>query len=410
MIARLIAVMAFAACITNVFADEPKLANAAKVFPTSQPAYKRSNQYHAFAMRLSPDGKRVLYTRPVAGTEQADGDDRSARYEIVLRELAGGKETVLPVEPLEEGWQSVPTRFNMFDPAGTRLVLPHVKVERRQITKFGEDWHVGGKVTAVTATVEWSIFNIAKGETDDTTLEGGIMGPAKFTADGQALLLTRAAGPREMVTEIISLMSQLATLSKPLTAPGWVQSVSPAGDVAVFFVPPPRPVHRPQPGQPMERPPIRLVLWDLKADRQVAEVPTHPRNGELDDRETQWTANGRYLYYVDVDEVPADGEADRPTYRSVTRIWDRQAGKLAGMVSDVMPVGPGPGQLMVLAKRSSGGFLLHDAASGTEYPLGDASEKLIHAYGGKVIYAQEGDDSDAEDVFVADIIVPAATE
>jgi len=35
---------------------------------------------------------------------------------------------------------------------------------------------------------------------------------------------------------------------------------------------------------------------------------------------------------------------------------------------------------------------------------------LIHAYGGKVIYAQESDDSDAEDVFVADIIVPTATE
>jgi hypothetical protein len=158
---------------------------------------------------------------------------------------------------------------------------------------------------------------------------------------------------------------------------------------------------------------MRLVLWDLKADRELAEIPTHPRNGELDDWETQWTANGRYLYYVDVDEVPAEGEADHPTYRSVTRIWDRQAGKLAGMVSDVMPVGPGPGQLMVLAKRNqngSGGFLLHDAASGKEYPLGDASKKLIHAYGGKVIYAQESADSEVEDVFVADIVVPTAGE
>ena len=48
------------------------------------------------------------------------------------------------------------------------------------------------------------------------------------------------------------------------------------------------------------------------------------------------------------------------------------SGKAAGMVSDAVPVGPGPGQLMVLAKRiqnGSGGFLLHDAASGKEYPL-----------------------------------------
>ena len=400
MIARLIAVMAFAACTTNVLAEEPKLANATKVFPTSQPEYKRPNQRHAFAMRLSPDGKRVLYSRPVAGTEQADEDDRSARYELVLRELDGGKETVLPIEPLETGWRTVLTRFNMFDPAGTRLVLPNFKVETQQI-----DEHT----SASKMTVNWSIFNITKGEMAGTTIEGDSRGPAKFAADGQALLLTAAAGRRKLATKVISL-SHIKALPKSLTAPGWVQSVSPAGDVAVFFVPPPRPVHRPQPGQPMQRPPIRLVLWDLKTDRKLAEIPTHPRNGVLDDLETQWTANGRYLYYVDRDEVPAKGQADRATHRSVTRIWDRQAGKPAGMVTDAVPVGPGPGQMMVLAKRSSGGFLLHDAASGTEYPLGDASKKLIHAYGGEVIYAQESDDSDAEDVFVADIIVPTAIE
>jgi len=392
MIARLIAVLVFAACATNVLADEPKLANATKVFPASQPTYKRPNQYHAFAMRLSPDGKRVLYTRPVAGTKKSDEDDRSARYELVLRELDGGKEVVLPIEPLEPGWRSVLTRFNMFDPAGKRLVLPNFKVETQQI-----DEH-----PAVSKmTVNWLIFNIAKGEMADTKLKGDSRGPAKFAADGQALLLTVVAGPRELATEIISVSYKFG-VQKRLSAPGWVQSVCPAGDVGVFFVPPARPAAPPQ-----------LVLWDLKTDKELAEVPTNPRNGKLDDLETQWTADGRYLYYVDVDEVPAKGEAGHPTYRSVTRIWDRQAGKLAGMVSDTVPVGPGPGQLMVLAKRTkagSGGFLLHDAASGKEYPLGDASKKLIHAAGGKVIYAQESDDSDAEDVSVANIIVPTATE
>jgi len=410
MIVRLIAVMAFAACTTNVLADEPKLSNATKVFPTSQPAYKHPNRYHAFTMRLSPDGKHVLYTRPVAGTKQSDEDDGSARYAVVLRELDGGKETVLPVGPLDAGWRGVPTRWNMFDPAGTRLLLPNLKVEMRSISEADEEGSVSAKATVSTTTIEWSIFNVTKGETDDTTLGGDGRGSAKFTADGEAVLLTVMAGRMEMATEIISLMNDSVTPSKRLTVPGWVQSVSPVGDVAVFFAPPARPVDPPESDQPMERPPMRLILWDLEADQELAEIPTHPRNTGLDDWEPQWTANGRYLYYMDVDEVPAEGEADRLTYRSVTRIWDRQAGKLAGTVSDAQPVGPGPGQLMVLAKRSSGGFLLHDAASGKEYPLGDASEKLIHAYGGKVIYAQESDDSEAEDVFVADIIVPTATE
>jgi len=76
MTTRPIALVVLAACASGLLAEEPKLTNAARVFPTSQPAYKRPSQYHAFTMRLSPDGKHVLYTRPVAGTKQSD--DRSA--------------------------------------------------------------------------------------------------------------------------------------------------------------------------------------------------------------------------------------------------------------------------------------------------------------------------------------------
>jgi hypothetical protein len=106
MMTRLIALAVFAVCTAGLLADEPKLANPKPVFPTSQPAYKRPGQYHAFAMRLSPDGKRLLYTRAVSGSEQAD--DRSARYELVLRELDGGKETICAnaLQPVRRGGQA----------------------------------------------------------------------------------------------------------------------------------------------------------------------------------------------------------------------------------------------------------------------------------------------------------------
>jgi len=397
---QLIAFVVLAACTAGLFADEPKLANPKPVFPTSQPAYKRPGQYHAFAMRLSPDGKRLLYTRAVSGSEQAD--DRSARYELVLRELDGGKETVLPIEPVETGWQSVPTRFNLFDAAGKRLVLPSIKVETRQI-----DEHM----SANKMVVRWLVYDIAQAKVESTDIECGT-GPVKFTADGQALVVAASTDRRELATRIISLKDPNAKPA-PLAASGWLQSLCPTGGAAVFFVPPARPTAPPQPGEPMQRPPMRLVLWDLKADKELALLPTHPRNSSLDDWETQWTADGRYLYYIDFDQAAADGQAD-PTLRNVTRIWDRQAGKPAGEVRDAMPVGPGPGaSLMVLAKRTrnaSGGFLLHDAAGGKEYPLGDSSKNLIHACGAKIVYAETPAGSGAEVVLVADLVAPTTSK
>ena len=381
---------------TGLFAGEPKLVHPKAVFETSQPVYKQPNQYHAFTMRLSPDGQRLLYTRPVEGSAGAEG--QSAQFELVLRELRGGKEVVLPIEPLGRGWRSVPTRFNMFDPAGKRLLLPNIKVETRQID---------GHASASRAVIKWLVYDIAQAKATNTGIEGG-RGPVKFTADGQSLFAMSITGRHEVATKIISLKATKVE-RKALTAPGWVQSVCPAGDVAVFFAPPGRPTAPPAPGERRKRPPIRLILWDLKADKELALLPTYPRNGVLDDCETQWTADGRYLYYRDFYETVADGQS-RPTVRAVTRIWDRQSGKLAGTVRDAAPLGPGPGaSLMVLAKCSQngfGGFMLHDASDGKEYPLGDASKNAIHACGGKIIYAEKPNGADTEVILMADIVAP----
>ena len=102
MTTRLIALAVLVACTTGPLAEEPKLINATRVFPTSHPTYKRSNQHHAFTLRLSPDGKHLLYTRPVAGSEQSDdesarldGDDETARGDkAVERQHTQGRRAV----------------------------------------------------------------------------------------------------------------------------------------------------------------------------------------------------------------------------------------------------------------------------------------------------------------------------
>ena len=59
---RMIALAVIAACVTGLPADEPRLANATRIFTLSQPAHTW-NKYHAFTMRLSPSGEHMLYTR-----------------------------------------------------------------------------------------------------------------------------------------------------------------------------------------------------------------------------------------------------------------------------------------------------------------------------------------------------------
>ena len=369
-------------------AGEPKLANAKRVFAGAQPVYKRPRQYTAFTMRITPDGTRLLYSRRTAETEQAD--NRNARYEVVLRDLASGKETVLAIDPVDE---NIFSQWSFFDPAGKRLAIP----------------------TFSRTTVTWSVYDIAAlmaATGEPKPLVSGIegsLGPAKFTADSKSLITSVAnMEKRQMEARLVSLADPNA---KPtaLSAEGWLQSVCPAGGLAVFFVPPGRLAGPPQPGQPWQRPPIRLVLWDLKADKELALLPTHPRNSVLDDWETQWTSDGRYLYYYDVEEETGEGQ-DRPSLRAVTRVWDAKSGSQAATIRDAIPVGPGPGAAtMVLAKRTlgdSGGILIHDAASGKEYILGGSDKKLIHAFAGKVVYAEKQAGADEEVVFVADIIAP----
>jgi hypothetical protein len=87
--------------------------------------------------------------------------------------------------------------------------------------------------------------------------------------------------------------------------------------------------------------PQKLVLYDIRAGKQIASLPVHPRNAKLDDLETQWTADGRYLYYYDVETGEADARGRAKT-KPIARIWNRPAGKLAGKLDGLVPIGPGP--------------------------------------------------------------------
>jgi len=399
---RLIAALAAILFSAGALADVPKLANPRDVFPEGVPAYKSESTNYVFSMRLAPSGKRILYSRPVKNAEV--GDRTPGRYELVLRELAGGKETVLPVGPILGGRRYQPIRFDPFDSTGARILLPSVTYEARKRA---------GRTETVISSAKWLIYDVAAAKVRSTSLSEKNLRPTKFAPGGNALLFTTTGESNRFATKVLSLEDPNAE-PKPLSVEGRLQSVCPAGNVAVIHVPRPLPSStRAEMNEQDSRRPDRLVLYDLKANKELVRLPSHSsRNSSLGFRETQWTADGRYLYYRDVEEVPyfRQPELGQQMTQVVTRVWDRQAGKLVGQIYHAEPVGPGPGpSLMVLSKwmwPDNGGFLLHDLATGSEFPLGGNGEYLIHAHAGKVLYAQKSGDSGFEKILVADLVMP----
>lgn len=374
----------------------PRLTNPRRVFPTGGVTYKRPTQRHVWAMRLSPSGRHVLYSRPKGeppAREDGTVDWHKAKYELVLRDLSSGKDAVLPLGPIESGWQTGLLRFGVFDPAGTRLAPIRIEVQREQ---------VGEGVEAVRSATKVLLYDIATGKVTPTGLEGPMV-MARFDRTGKGLIVMKATGQGWGLFTAALPKLEL----RPRKAVGFPNAVCPGADVVCMWAPPQR--KRPtEPGRRPERTGQRLFLHDLAADKEIADLPVHERNSVLDDLECQWTPDGRYLCYYDVREEPAEaGSRRRPKLRVMTRIWDRRGGREARRVPDAIPLGPGPGpsSIMLVKRQASGDgpFLLHDAKNGSEWPLGDATVRPIHAHGRKVVYAKVADDG-TEAVYVADVV------
>jgi len=385
-------------------ASGPELINERRVFPEGEPMWKKPRQYHVWAMRLSPDGKRLLYPRAKGQpplTRRGEPDWRKVKYEMVLRDLESGQETILPINPLGSGWGTVFTRFNMFDPAGAKLALANMEVVRQERTSGG-----GSRlhVSSARSTMKLVLYDIPTGKLTTTDIEGPSTF-AKFGRTGNVLIVARELRSGLELSKAALPGFELQRLK----ADGFPQSVCPTADVICVWAPPKR-VRPTIPGQRPQRGPQRLFLYDLRADKEIAELPVHPRNSKLDDWETQWTMDGGYLYYYDVREVTTEAPSgSRKPTRPVARIWDRARNKAAGRIFDAIPVGAGPTPTtMVLAKSTrggSGGVLLHDAKSGREYPLGDSSMKLVHACGAVVLYAKPTPGG-ANAAYIAEIRTP----
>jgi hypothetical protein len=213
----------------------------------------------------------------------------------------------------------------------------------------------------------------------------GDYGLCKFDRTGKRLFVHRGGVPGIATVTLPELRVSPVTSGRT----GWLQSVCPTADLICLF----------GVGGPGGQ---ELVICDVATKGPVAKLPLHELNGHTDDRETQWTRDGRYFYYYDVKSV------GQTTHRLqyATRVWDRETRKLTEAGDVGLPIGPGPTPTtMVLAKGKPRQtyILLHDAATGRAWSLSDSTLQLQHAAGGKIVYAKYSLDGTTRSVHTAEV-------
>ena len=350
-------------------ASEVKLSNQKKLFAAGQIVDKNRKMEPVWAARLNPAGTHLIYPVPIT----VETEKQETRYDLEVFDLSNSTRNRIGVS-LSQGFETVFTRFNCFDPSGLQLAAFR---DRPQDESSLEDNHVSQQTEIV-------LYDLK----ENKLLPTGLYGPnqfGRFDHTGKWLFMQRG--------------NAKASLSdfrmQPISLPGWIHSPSMYSEYATVFV------SSRLPAKEGERRPRRvsgLQIWSLTTNTKLAELPVHPDNDRLDDVGSEWTGDGRHVYYFDI-----RGERDDRT--PLARIWEVEANKEKPVIEDALSVGPGPGKstmVMVRVEENKvGGMFLHCADENREIPFGTPDMKLIHAWGNKIIYVQP--DNGIETVYAADI-------
>ena len=307
----------------------------------------------AFNARLSPDGRYILFPKLA--------DPAKRLHRLVLLDAVSKEESVIPID-LPQGYETVFTRFNFFNPSGDKIALFSIKQHPSP------------------GTAEVVVFDISSAKLIRTNISGpSVMGQFDYT--GKRLLVS-------MSNSYVAFASlDDLTVGKPL-AQGWTHSCSPYSPYATVFVPPGR--AESQSG---------LMLVDLK-DNNTSQLPVHERNSRLDDATCQWNLDGRYVFYFDI------VQKGQRSFDPITRVWDVLASAEKAAIRNAVCIGPGPAShLMVMTSMKedpANRILIYDLNSGKLSPIGPPSARPIHAWKDYVLYVAP-DKEDKENIYIAEI-------
>ena len=346
----------------NGMANAAELVNSKMLFPVEKIASERRTR-PLFSARLNPAGTHLIYPKMVP----ASPPDYETTFEMMVYEIASSKEKAISVN-LPNGYETVYTRFNVFNPMGDQLALGRYQGGQNRQT-------------------ELVLYNLKHNKVISTGIEGRNL-LAMFDHTGHYLY--RFGGHGESGNLKIDLSD---FTSRRTSIPGWIHTPSPYSQYATVFTE----VRRVE----QEMPSASLQLWNLETEKMIKELPVHEKNSQLDDVAAQWTRDGRYVYYLDISE----SEGNDPVLSA--RVWDAQRNTQKTEVPNAMAVGPGPTKTtMVMVDsdyQSQNGIFLHDAQNNETLEIGPEGAQAIHACGNRLLYVVPGEDQDM--VYIADIHV-----
>jgi hypothetical protein len=328
--------------------------------------------------RLSPDGERILYPRPLNPPrgEELLGGHPEGPAELVMLDLGSGKESVLEIGTVDWEHLILLPDLILFDPSGRMLALPDYHEEPPQF--------LGDYERPVL------LYEVATGRTRPTPIRTDLR-YARIDSTGRVLV-----GHGSLVHP---LAGGRARRLKVEAQRGSVSSVSPVAPLAVYYI------------VEAERDTItetKVLLWDFNRDALVASLPVE-LNWSLDDAIPQWTSNGQYVYYPGADRYRGGAGGAGV----LCRVWDGRQKRVVANVRDCWAVGPGPTPDSMILRE--GGLdvarrlLLHHPKTDTLRPIAlEDPERFVHAWRDKVLFTRDVDK--VPHVFVADLAVPKGND
>ncbi|MCD4825202.1 MAG: hypothetical protein K8S55_11385 [Phycisphaerae bacterium] len=357
-----------------------RLVNEKQILDSKTVSHKRLAYRGTYALQLSPHGKELLYRRHA--TKPAD----ISCYELALRNIANGKDTILPIPAFHEGdWPAMMLKNNLFDATGAKIIIgTGVDANGDGILREPER----GQLVA---------YDIATGKLTPLLERGCPLLIMSTIRKGKGVALTAIWDTAILCTITLGQSNKIYPVAKwPLCM---IFSISPTADLVAMMVPDEKSKNK-------WPPEFKFVLYDYRAKTITATLPD-----KLSIKDPcRWTRDGRYLCYVCKPHTPKGR-------KKVVRFWDCR-NKQSKIVADGVLAGIGPGNSTILVTtpwkkpdKTSGKkpekiqSTLYDISSGKPVKLGEWPVRAICTGGKYLLYAKPDKDGKTA-IYRAEIVLP----
>lgn len=303
-----------------------------------------------FSCQVSPDHKYLFYIRP----DEDRGEER--RVKLVLRELATGKDLVLPDQPVK-AYAVNPSAVSHL--MAGRLFTP----DSKKILTLGDS------PQQPNPAYQLRLYDIAAGKSTDLGVSASWMQATLDHQGSHAFVYTgysEVDDPRLQRVDLKTLKSHESKLV------GWMFHPSASLELLPVLI------------SPVGEGKAGLYLLDTSdcESREKLEVAEDALDCLDRTDEVRWTSDGRYLYYTDYE--PLNDPDSASDLISVVHIRDcKTKTQLKDIIRDGVPVGPGPTDSSMFLDIS-GKLVLHDVATGQVLPVGEVN--VCWTDGKKMIY------------------------